>query len=288
MTPSEQPQVVPVFASDLASVCQFYHEHLNPQIPVADWISAFSRHRCQNQPNHGFMLVDGEKIVGAFGAIYSDQWIEGRMERFCNHTSWVVCREYRKWSRELLLALLRQEDFHVTSYTTNPHVANLCRQRHFSQLDDRVEVFFNRPRFFSARYVSQDSAVIQAVLDPHVYRDYENHRQLPGLEFMVLGASGRGALVVYKKKIWKKLPCAIILHCSDWEVFLHFSKDLGACLLWWHGLVAMQVHAYRLPPAVTGTLSIRDTQPRLFISRGVKPSHLSFLYSELTALNLAM
>ena len=46
-------------------------------------------------PNHGFMLRDGQRVVGAYLAFYSERLIAGRMERFCNLGAWYVLPEYR-------------------------------------------------------------------------------------------------------------------------------------------------------------------------------------------------
>ncbi|MBF0603996.1 MAG: hypothetical protein HQL07_09910 [Nitrospirae bacterium] len=286
------PRLLPITDADLPAVCQFYHQHLNPRIPVENWINAFSYdgHNGRNHPpNYGFMLTDGQTVVGAFGAIYSNQWIDGRWEPFCNHTSWVVRKAYRPWSRNLLEALLQQDHWHATSFTTNPHVANICRKHQFSQLNDRVEVFFNTPHPFSTPPITQNPSAFKTLLNPYVYQNYITHGHLPGIECVILGQPQQCALVVYKKKIWKKLPAAILLHCSDWEVFSHYRRPLGHFLLSHHGILTTHVHTFQLPTPLTGTLSYRDTQPRLFLSRGtIKPHQLSFLYSEITALNLAL
>lgn len=289
MTTPKKGTVVPITDTDLAAVCQFYHTHLNTKIPVAAWIKAFSHNWCENRPNHGFMLVDGKTIVGAFGAIYSDQWINGRMERFCNHTSWVVENGYQAWSMELLHALLEQESFHVTSFTPNPDVAEICCYLGFSLLDKQIEVFFNIPKIYTSNQVSEDPALMEAILEPAVFRDYINHRQLPWLGHCVLGDSGRSCLVVYKKKIWKKLPCAVLLHCSDPEVFAWHHQTLGSFLLFHHGMATMHIRTCWLPPQLkTGNLTIQESQPRLAISRGIDPSYFSFLYTEVTALDLPL
>jgi len=45
-------------------------------------------------------------------ALYSERLVEGRLERFCNLTSWCVLPDYRSRSISLLTALLRQHGYH--------------------------------------------------------------------------------------------------------------------------------------------------------------------------------
>ena len=60
-------------------------------------------------PNHGYMLRDGQRVVGALFALYSERLVERRVERFCNMGTWCVLPGYRFRSISLLAALLAQE-----------------------------------------------------------------------------------------------------------------------------------------------------------------------------------
>ena len=66
-------------------------------------------------PNHGFMLRDGQRVVGVQLAFYSERLVAGRAERFCNLGAWCVLPEYRFHSIRLLMAVLAQDGYHFTS-----------------------------------------------------------------------------------------------------------------------------------------------------------------------------
>src|SRR5262245_1225611 len=53
--------------------------------------------------DRGYGLFDGAKPVGFIGTLFSDREIEGRRERFCNLSSWIVSKSHRGRSLELLL-----------------------------------------------------------------------------------------------------------------------------------------------------------------------------------------
>ena len=67
-----------------------------------------------NAPNHGFMLRDGQRVVGALLAFYSERLVAGRVEQFCNMGAWCVLPAYRSHSIRLLIAMLAQEGYHFT------------------------------------------------------------------------------------------------------------------------------------------------------------------------------
>ena len=65
------------------------------------------------------MLRDGQRVVGTPLALYSERLVAGRVERFCNLTSWCVLPDYGSRSISLLTALLRQ-DFTVLTPDVGP------------------------------------------------------------------------------------------------------------------------------------------------------------------------
>ena len=68
------------------------------------------------------MLLDGDTIVGAHLAFYSERMIEDRRERFCNLGAWCVQPDYRFHSLRLLKALLAQEGYTFTDLSPSGNV----------------------------------------------------------------------------------------------------------------------------------------------------------------------
>ena len=79
-------------------------------------------------PNHGFMLRDGQRVVGVYLAFYSERVIAGRVERFCNLGAWCVLPEFRFHSVRLLKALLAQDGYHFTDLSPSEKVSAAQRQ----------------------------------------------------------------------------------------------------------------------------------------------------------------
>src|SRR5689334_19152839 len=105
-------ELVPITDSDVAAAADFLRANLNDRVP---WARA-----CSVMPwkvdatNHGFMLREGQRIVGVHLAFYSERLIAGRTERFCNLGAWFVLPEFRFHSIRLLRELLMQDGYHFT------------------------------------------------------------------------------------------------------------------------------------------------------------------------------
>ena len=104
----------PITAADTAAVGRFLHEHLNSRVPAEAWARATRVPWSVESPNAGFMLLDGDAVVGAHLAYYSEREIGGRSERFCDLGAFCVLPDHRFHSLRLLKALLAQDGYHFT------------------------------------------------------------------------------------------------------------------------------------------------------------------------------
>ena len=107
-------EISPIADAEMDAVASFLHRNLNNRLSVSEWLSAMSAPWKADAPNSGFMLRDGERVVGVYLAFYSERTIAGRTERFCNLASWAVHKDFRVHSVRLLKALLAQDGYHFT------------------------------------------------------------------------------------------------------------------------------------------------------------------------------
>jgi hypothetical protein len=234
-------------------------------------------------------MRDGDRLVGVFLAIYSDQVIEGRTERVCNPHSWCVLDEYRTHGIGLLLTLLKQPGYHFTMLTPNPRVAQIFRQLRFRDLADGVAVL---PNFPSLR-ILQRGAIVESDREriaPHLSgqtrRDFELHRDIRWLEFAAFGTPGDICLVAYKPARWRRLPCARLIFVSDPTSFDRHRSLLHHTLLVRHGFAVSQAESRFLSRVPLLALRSRRGQAKLFLSRTLTDSQIQDLYSELVALDI--
>ncbi len=102
-------EVRPITGADMQSVGAFLQTHLNEAVAAEAWARAVDVPWSGERPNAGFMLMEGDRIVGAHLAFYSQRTIAGHTERFCNLGAWCVLDGYRFHALRLLKALLAQD-----------------------------------------------------------------------------------------------------------------------------------------------------------------------------------
>ncbi len=279
--------VQPIVEADLDAVGLFLHEHLSKRIAPATW-SASLRHRwTATQPNYGMQLIDDGQRVGVLLAVYSDQFIDGKLERFCNPHSWCVLDSHRHASINLVLAVLKQRDYHFTMFTPNPKVAQVFMGLRFRLLDDALLYFPNLPRPWPSvgRFVEARTEHIAARLEGTALAEFEAHRAIPWLRFVAFGRPGDACLAIYKRGRWKKLPCALLGHVSDPAGMQRHGPLLQQHLLGC-GLPVSRIEARFLASAPALAYRTQRSQPKLVATRTLADSKIRDVYSELMALDI--
>lgn len=278
--------VSPVTQEDLPAVGRFLNEQLNRRISPEQWIASVSHEWSEVRPNFGVKLTDGERLVGVFLAIYSDQSIRGHTERVCNPHTWCVLKEYRSKAVGLAAALVKQPGYHFSMLTPNPNVDAVFRFMKFRELDTRLSIFPNLPRPSAARVVAGDNA-IRASLRDDTLRDYERHADIPWLRHAVLELPDGGRCwIVHKPRIWKKLPCADLLHVSDPTIFRRCLPALRTHLLLRCRMVWTRVETRFVGEHPPWSIARTRTQPKLFLSKTLRDGDVRDIYSELVSLDL--
>ena len=118
---------------------------MNTRVTVDAWVRSLTMPWVVEAPNAGFMLVEGEAIVGAQLAFYSERTVEGRAERFCNLGAVCVLPAYRFDALRLLRAPLAQDGYHFTDLSPSGSVVGLNSRLGFEFLDTTTSVIPNLP-----------------------------------------------------------------------------------------------------------------------------------------------
>lgn len=281
-------QVLPIQAADLDEVGLFLHENLARRISAQAWVTSLTHHWADGQPNHGMLLRAGGRVVGALCAVYSNQVIHGKPERFCNPHSWCVLDEYRHASINLVLAVIKQRDYHFTMFTPNPKVAQVFMGLRFRVLDDRLLYLPNLPSVWpwgGGRFVESDKQHIAACLEGTALAEFVAHRDIPWLNFVAFGAPGDVCLAIYKRGRWKKLGCALLSHLSDPAAMVRHGGLLRGHLLG-QGMPVTRVEARFLAHEPALAYKTRRLQPKLVSTRTLADSQIRDVYSELMALDI--
>jgi hypothetical protein len=282
-------KVLPILEQDIDAVGQFLHEHLNRRISPQAWAGSLRHRWAGTAPNFGMQLMTDEgRRVGALLAVYSDQLIAGKPERFCNPHSWCVLDEYRHASINLVLAVIKQRDYHFTMFTPNPKVAQVFAGLRFKMLDEGLLYFPNLPRPWPAiggRFVESRVAHVAERLSGAALAEFEAHRDIPWLQFVAFGRGSDACLAIYKRGRWKKMACARLLHLSDPAAFARHGHLLQAHLLM-RGMPVSRIESRFLTTAPALAYRTKRTQPKLALTRTLADGQIRDIYSELMALDI--
>ncbi len=283
------PTVEPIRDQDLPGFCGFLSENLSRERSPEEWAKAFRQDWYRSKPNNGFLIRHDGRIVGGIGAIYAERPVRGRIERFCNITSWCVLHAFRAQSMRLAIALTEQPGFHFTDFTPTDVVSKTLQFLKFKPMNERQAIWPNLPwpfaRLTGVRVVT-DPMQIGRVLAPEDAKAYRDHCHLPWLAHAAVGSAAAWCYVVWKRTRLKGITGASILALSDSELFLRYRAALGSHLLVHHGLSYTRVEARLLPRLPILRVELSGYRNKVFKSETLNAADMSNLYSELVALDL--
>jgi hypothetical protein len=283
------PTVEPIRDEDLPGFCSFLFENLSRERSPEEWGKAFRQDWCPGKPNNGFLIRHDGRIVGGIGAIYAERPVRGRIERFCNITSWCVLDAFRVQSMRLAIALTEQPGFHFTDFTPTDVVSKTLQFLKFKPMNERHALWPNVPWPFAGLAgvrVITDPTQIGRVLAPEDAKAYRDHFHLPWLAHAALGSNGAWCYVVWKRTRLKGISGASILALSDAELFLRYRAALGSHLLVHHGLSYTRVESRLLPRLPALRVELSGYRNKVFKSDTLTAEDMINLYSELVALDL--
>lgn len=277
-------RVEPIRDDDLDEVSRFLSDNLSAAYSADEWRSIVDRHWTTDHPNHGFLIRDGSRLIGAIGALYSRQVVRGQSELFCNIHGWCVLEEYRTHSLKLLLSLIGQTKCHMTALTPNPEAAKIYRALKFRTMESEQRILINVPGLHGGAKVISDDGKIEQLLSKDAAAVFREHRHLPLLEMVAVGRGETYCLIVFKKVTKARFRFAFVLDVSDVELFAKCQSDFRNHLLLRYGIVAFKIDSRFVSRPSLLSLRVRNSSPRLFYSRTLDASDVCGLYSELTVL----
>ena len=273
-------ELSPITDADIAAVADFLRVNWTERVPWAR--SRLAGSWKVEAPNHGFLLRDGQRIVGALTAFYSERLVAGREERFCDLGVWYVLPEFRFHSVRLMKALLAQDGYHFTSLTPNDKVMSILTKLGFRPLDTSAALIPNLPWPAppSRTTVSADPDIIESRLAGTELELYHDHAQALAARHIVLLRGKDCCYVMYREHRVKGVPVAVIIHVSNPRLFHRAILPLTRHLLIRHRLLAvlaeLRIIGHRPP------LSFKVTSwPKMYRSASLEPDQIDDLYSEL-------
>jgi hypothetical protein len=277
-------ELAPITDQDVAGIADFLHANLNTRVPASVWAHAMSVPWKVEAPNHGFMLRDGQRVVGAHLAFYSERVIDGQAERFCNLGAWCVLPEFRFHSVRLLKALLAQDGYHFTDLSPSGNVVSLNARLGFRPLDTSTALVPNLPWPSLGRRtrISANPDVIESTLAGAELELYRDHAQAPAVRHLVLIRGSDHCYVMFRKVRRKNLPLfAAILHVGNPGLFRHAILPLTRHLLIHYRILATLAELRIVGSRPGLSLTLPSPRPKMYRSASLEPRQIDDLYSEL-------
>jgi hypothetical protein len=273
-------ELTPITDADVPAVADFLHANLNDQVP---WAPCLAVPWKVEAPNHGFIVRDGQRVVGACLAFYSERLVAGRMERFCNIGAYCVLPAYRSHSIRLLMALLAQEGYHFTFLSPDEKVQAINVRFKFRYLDTSAAFIPNLPwpTLPGRTKISADPDVIERTLAGTELELYRDHAQALAAHHHVLIRGQDSCYVMHREFRRKGVPLfAVVLHVSNPDLFHRAMIPLTRHLLVRHRLLATvgELRIIEDQPLLSFKL---NSWPRMYHSASLEPGQIDNLYSEL-------
>ena len=279
----QRVRVAPITDADVRRAAEFLHAELNARVSVDHWARAVDVPWAVERPNAGFMLLDGDDVVGVQLAFYSERVIDGRRERFCNLGAWCVLPDYRVHGLRLLRAALRQDGYHFTDLSPSGNVIAVNERLRFRFLDTTTALVPNLPwpTLPGGGRIVTDPEQIARTLTGAELELYRDHARTAA-HHLVLTHGDAHCYVIFRRDRRKGLPLfASVLYVSDPAVFRAMARRFARHLLLRHRVPATlaeeRIVGYRPRP------SLRLSSPRrkMFRSPTLAPAQIDDLYSEL-------
>jgi hypothetical protein len=272
----------PITNADVAEVAEFLSANHNSRVP---WARACAETPWRVEaPNHGFMLRDGQRVVGTLLAIYSERMVDGRIERFCNLGSWCVLPEYRSRSMSLLNAILAQDGYNFTILSPDDGPQEILAWLKFRFLDTTAALIPNLPwpTVPGRVKISANPRTIERTLTGSELKLYHDHARALATHHLVVTHGQEHCYVIFRKFFRKGVPVfAMILHVSNPDLFHKALIQLTRHLLTRHGLVATLAELRLIGHKPHLSFPVNNW-PKMYRSASLQPEQIDDLYSELT------
>jgi hypothetical protein len=281
-------------ADDFEHVYPLLVEFENPHLKTEHWRQLFIDHTGLQNGHFGWVLVDGDVIVGFVSTILSERTIRGEAARLSNTSSWIVKPAYRAHSLALHAKVIVDKSVTVTNLSPTVQVLKLLEKLGFTLMDksERIILPVVTPRSFMDRceILTRPSAV-QNALNGENLRFFQDH-QLPFHRHVLLRTAAGDCYVMLNRTLKTvggslRVPFARVHYIGVLELFVRHLEKLVARVAASLKVVAMIVDDRMLRGTVPWHSFMRPGGERkaAFRSKTLTAEDIDGLYTEATLLN---
>lgn len=282
--------VRPTTPSDTDEICGLLEEGFGG--PAADDWRPLCTFNWGDDGPRGFVLTDGDKIVGYLGTIYVQREINGKTGTVCNYSSYYVAPAYRGrgLARTLIAASVSDERMTYISHTPAPPTQRALESFDFAVLDRRMLLFppgLNAETLWRSRAdIDVNQRTVRASLGPAERRIFDDHASYDCLQMTARDAGGTAYLVVKRRQRRVKrvaVPFSQILYCSAPDVLVRNLERIKLAIMRQQKTFGIAMNERLLPQAPR---AIKEEGIAQYRSPNFSPSELDLLYSEFVLLDI--
>ena len=269
-----------------------YREFLaddDPELTRADWQRLFECRTETDQDCAGYALVDGSKIGGILGMLFSNRHVDGHERKFCSLHTWMVEPEYRGHSLLMMRPALRLSDHTINDFTPTAPVRKLSRRLGFKELDSTLRILLpcgGRDAERDDVEVLWNNDAIQNRLTGDELKFFHDH-QASHIGHLLCSAGTDHCYVIYSRVTRWWLPYCHAHYVSNLSVFEKHSIAIRAQILCKEKATFLagndrQIGNLHLPRS----FRFKFTNGHLYRSTATAPREIDSLYSDVAHLNL--
>jgi hypothetical protein len=266
----------------------------DPHLKEEHWRQLFVDHSGLQNDHFGWVLVEGDDVVGFVGTIFSERTIRGGTVRLCNINSWVVKQEYRTHSLALYAKVIADSSVTLTNLSPSPHALKVTEMLGFTVIDksERIILPVITPRSFTDRCeILTEPRAVERALKGECSQFFRDH-QLP-FNYHILLRTQAGDCYVMMNRSYKtirgslRLPFARVHHIGAPDIFLRHLEKLVVRVAASLKVVAMIVDGRMLQGTVPWHSFKRPGEERkiAFRSKRLAAEDIDGLYTEAVFLN---
>jgi acetoacetyl-CoA synthetase len=282
--------VRPTTPADTAEICDLLEHGFG--IAADDWRPLCTTNWLADNPTRGFVVTDGDKIVGHVGTIYSQREINGKTGIVCNFSSYCLAPAYRGrgLGATLVAAAVRDERITYTSLTPAPVTQRVLEAMGFAILERHVLLFppgLNAETLRHSRVdIDVNDRTVRASLGQAERRIYDDHTPYDCLHMTARDAGGTAYLVVKRRRRRvgsTRIPYSQILYCSAPDVLVRNLERIKLAIMWQQKTFGIAMNERLFPKAPR---AIRRKEIAQYRSAVFTPNELDLLYSEFVLLDI--
>jgi acetoacetyl-CoA synthetase len=279
---------------DFERVYPLLLEFKNTHLIKEHWRQLFVDHSGMQNDHFGWVLLDGNDVVGFVSTILSERIIRGETVRLCNTSSWIVKHEYRAHSLALHAKVVADKSVTVTNLSPTSQVLKLLEKLGFTLMDKSERIILpvvTTQTFMDSCEILTKVGAVESALEGERLRFFRDH-QLPFNHHILLRTPAGDCYVMMNRTLKRirgnlRLPFARVHYIGAPDMFVRHLEKLVVRVAASFKIVAMIVDDRMLHGAVPWHSFMRPGGERkaAFRSERLAAEDIDGLYTEAVLLN---